>query len=80
MRIRKGLRISRYREGLEVVDIGLTPLNLDNVPDEYKEHLIEVQMKQHEQIGELSKVIAEYDLGLHGEVGEGRVEGDVAHG
>jgi hypothetical protein len=59
--MRQRLRLGRYGEGLDIVEVGVTPLNVDGVPPDYRELLIEAQRRQHKQINEISKAIAEYD-------------------
>lgn len=57
--------LHKYLEGLRPVDVGITALPLDQVPDEYREHLQEVQRAHHNSANQLMKAISKYDTDSH---------------
>ena len=61
-RIHRQVRLGTYDEGLEIVEVGLTPISVDGVPVDYRDGLIEAQRRQHKQINDLAIAIGEYDL------------------
>lgn len=59
--LRRELALHHYLEGLRPVDVGITALPLDKIPEEYQESLKEVQQSHHDQLNQLMKAIARYD-------------------
>jgi hypothetical protein len=60
-RVRRTLKLHNFADDVEHIDVGLTPLPLEGVPEHYRQSLVEIQRAQHDNVNKLSKAIAEYD-------------------